>query len=121
MSFCTEKENKRKVSECTDKHQVYAGKRGTPSEQANSCVLLFVVVKDSLSSCTVIFMCLRTLANNRYCYVMSVRPSARMSAAPTGRLKVKFDIEVFYGKPSRTSNLSNNGKKRLSTLHEDIT
>ena len=109
------------MSECADKHQMYAAKRGTPSEQASSCVLLFVIVNGSLSSRIAIFMSLHTLANNRYCYIMSVRPPARMSAAPTGRLKVKFDIEDFYGKPSRVSNLSNNGKKRLGTLHEDIT
>lgn len=84
-------------------------KRGTPSEQANSCVLLFVTVNGSLNSRIAIFMCLRTLANNRYCYIMSVRPSALMSAAPTRRLKLKFDIEDFYGKPSRISNLKNNG------------
>jgi len=54
------------VSECTDKHQMYDAKRGTPSKQANSFVLLFVIVNGSFSSCIVIFMRLCTLPNNRY-------------------------------------------------------
>jgi hypothetical protein len=36
-------------------------------------------------------------------------------------MKVKTDIEDFYGKPSRISSLGYNGKKGSGILHEDLT
>lgn len=95
---------------------MYTAKGGTPSEHANSFVFLLVVVNGSFSSCIVICMHLSTLANNRY-WLHHVR----MSAAPTGRMKVKFDIKDFYEKPSRISKFGYNWKKGSCKLYEDLT
>jgi hypothetical protein len=44
-----------------------------------------------------------------------------MSAAPTGRMKVNFDIKDFHEKPSRISKFGYNWKKGSGTLYEDLT
>jgi hypothetical protein len=41
------------------------------------------------------------VAKSAYTFVMSVRLSAYISAAPTGRISVKFGIEEFHENLSR--------------------
>jgi hypothetical protein len=51
---------------------------------------------------------------------MSTRLSACISAIPTGRIFVKFDIVDFYENLSKTSKFGYDRAKLLGTLHEDV-
>jgi hypothetical protein len=45
---------------------------------------------------------------------MSVRLSAYISAAPTGQISVKFEVEDFYKKSFRNPNLVKIGQKYVT-------
>jgi hypothetical protein len=53
-------------------------------------------------------------------FVMSVCPSARISAATTGRIPVKFDIGGIYKNLSRKFKFAYNRVETSGTLHEDL-
>ena len=56
----------------------------------------------------VLFRNVRTVAKSA-CYLRHVYHSTRISAAPTSRIFVKFDVEDFYENPSRKSRTSDFG------------
>jgi hypothetical protein len=52
--------------------------------------------------------------------VMSVRPSAWNSSAPTGRILMKLDISPFFENLLRKFKFHSNPTRVTGTLHEDI-